>query len=813
MFHLCENCRLAFRLLFLRPGSAMLAVLALTLGTGLSTSMFTVLNGSLFKTPDIPRMHEVRRLTRVYEQDKGPGNSYFPLAEYEFMAREQTAFASLTGYYQGTVNLSGAGHPIRIIGAYVTPSFFEVYEIPVQPGQSFQDRPSSAESAPGSAPEAREPIIISHRLWQNHFHLDPQIVGRTIKINGRENEIIGVAARDFHYPGAIDAWLLVNQNTPNWLVVEGRLHDRGSQEEALPALLASLQKQFPAAYNHQGVRLHTTDLMQIAESPGPWLWTLMAAVTIVLLIACANVANLLLSRASFRTRELAIRAALGATRRQLIGQLLCESLLLAIIGMVGGVILSLWLVDIMWKYAEAFEKPLWITFDFDWRVWLFVGGTVLLTTVLAGIIPAWQASKIDINTALKSGNRTVTDWRTSRFSRIIVITQIAFSFVLAIGAGLTIRTLLKVEKMDPGFDPRQYLTMRLGLFPEKYPTIESRQKFWNELIASVDNLPGIDQAAASTWLALFGGDIAKYKYTDEDDEETRKGEARIETVTASYFPTMGMELLAGRGFGPEDTVSSPPVCIVNTALLEQMDWTPEEAPGRSIHLIDDKKDYPGGDTVLQIAGVVTSINPHGVSKADPRGYPVSIYKSMHQSLDQFGTLIVKMENADPLAMEGLINKQILRLDPDLPAYFVMTFDDYFQRSAMPYRIMASTLYLYGAVSLFLCAIGIYGVISFSVNRRRKEFGIRMALGAQRTSIAQLVLWQSLWQLLIGLLTGLFVAFFTSQALSGFLFGVKPMDVATYVSGTIILTLVAILSCLVPMFRALRYHPLETLQTE
>ncbi|MDX2110150.1 MAG: ABC transporter permease [Verrucomicrobiota bacterium] len=827
----------AFRFVAQRPGTAMLAVLAIALGTGLSTAMFSVLNGALYKTPDIKGLGEMRTLARVGSDNSyTEESSFYPLRDYQLIRDRQKCFSDMAGFYKGTVNLSGSTGPQRVNGAYVTPDFFRMVMLPPEHGEDF-------DAARWMQPDYN-PVIVSHRLWQQLFRGDPNLIGKEVRINGQKAYITGIVPEGFHYPATEDVWVLIRQKPEelskgegNWLRIEGRLRSDIAQTDAtqsLDALVKYLQKEHPETYKDTTLTLKP--VMEEATHGGPanWLWTLMAAVSIVLLIACANVANLLLARSASRGKELSIRSALGATRWQLIRQLLAESLLLAILGTIGGMIIALWLIDVMWKTAELIDKPFWVNFNLDWRVGLFVAATTGLTALLAGFIPAWNATRININEQLKVSSRTSTDWRLSRFSRVLVVVQIAFSFVLLIGAGLTLQTVLKLNKVNPGFKPEEMLTMRIGLFEEDYPTMEARLVFWEKLQTNVREIPGVAGAAATSWISMYGS--SQLHYTLQPDTTTaavapasptpqagdggtvadtgnwKNLEARFETVSPSYFDTFGAQLLAGRNFSAQDVKGSESVAIVSESFARRH-WADGSALGHTLRVIKGKgESIESEPPVLKIVGVVSDINTGSFSKNEEEG-SFYIYTPMAQGLDRFMTLVVRVRNIEPMVMTGAISKQVLRLDPNLPVYFVKTMDRFFFETTLPYRIMAGTLHLYGMVSIFLCAIGIYGVMNFAVNQRRREFGIRLALGARRSAIARLILWQGFWQLVAGLIAGEIAAIFAVQRLTDSLYGVKPIDPPTFITVVILLTFIAMLSCFMPLRRAVRIHPTDTLRYE
>lgn len=810
--------RVAARVLVQHPGMTAVAILALTLGIGLNTAMFSVLRSVFWRGLPLPESGRLVLLTHLKGVDQGKVTA-LPQEELAFLEAHQNSFSALTGYLVGTVNLTGQQFPHRFNGAFVTPAFLEVVGVQPWIGRSFQ--------AEDLHPEAVPPVIIAHHVWREVFNADLRAVGRTVRVNGEPSEVIGVMPEDFRFPQNEEIWVLHRRHLPVAgsrsesfpLVVMGRMRDGVSLADCLRDLAAlSAREGFPGPAGgepHWGAILLND---RSGDGAAPWMWTLAAAVSAVLVIACANVANLLLVRTSARQRELAIRAALGASRWQIAQQILAESLILAAAGALGGLVLASWLVDFLWQGVATMNPPSWMRFRLDAGVYAFTVALAFATGLVAGFLPAWQATRVDLNLSLKDGGRPSTSASAGRFARLLTVLQIAVSSVLLVGAGLTLRTLVKLEEVQIGFDPSRLLSLRLGLFESDYPEAADRVRFLESLEANVRGLDGVQEAGLTSWISAHGSMSGAIVL--EGEPEGGIESCFMETVSPGFFQTFGMRLLAGRLFGEEDGPEGDPVVVINRSLADRHGG-PEAVLGRRIGLLVPRRDFVvmGEDGPLatgearewvRVIGVVADIKTSGIAR---EGRNATTYFPLRQSTDRFMSLIVRVRSGDPYGIGPAVSRQVLRLDPHLPVYFVRSMDDYFRQQSMSYRMLAASFLVFGTIAMFLSTLGVYGVMSFAVGLRRREIGIRMVLGAGHASIIDLILRQGMVHLAIGLALGLSLSYLATRSLTAFLFGISPHDPVTFFGVIGLLAAVALVSSLIPVRQAIRVRPWEVLRSE
>ncbi|MFP4281808.1 MAG: ADOP family duplicated permease [Opitutales bacterium] len=805
----------AFRVLFKRPGPTFLAIVALALSIGLTTTTFSVFNGFVFKGfphPDGHRLFQVR--ATASQQPKAALG--LPANALEVIAAEVPAFAASCGFFIGTINYSGDERgPVRVEGTYITPGFLEVVREPVLLGQAFHEL---------AAEELSDAILLSFEMWKERYRGDESVIGRTVRINGEPRVIRGVMPEGFVFPFYSEVWTplppaLLEAEAPGvQLTVVGRLADEATSS-ALEAQLDAARHALLGGADgfRDGVEItRFGDLFGVVRSDGFVFGVQIAIMIGLLLIACANVANLLLGRAAARSRELAVRAALGASRRRLILQLLVESLVLACLGTIGGLLFTVWQVDFDAQMVSS-ELPRWLSFNLDWRVYAFVAGMVVVVSLLAGILPALQASKTDLNEMLKDGARTSTSFRITRFTKILTIGQIAFSCALLFGAGLAARQLLRMQSWDLVIDAPNILTMRLALFESDYPDEASRTAFVDEVLTRVERVPGVEAATMTTWISEPGSGISpvSLQIVPSDGkvlEDTPMHFQPMELVTPRYFEVYEATLQAGRVFTPADHApEAAPTVLVNEAFVAKH-FPAGDALGRELRLYLNTGDGLPELTPARIVGVVENLYLvlHSLNLQD---VPPQIYVPLQQATPRFITLAVRGSNDDAHSLAEPVTAALQDIDPHLPPYFVRTMSDYYETMLMPFRMFVVLFLFVGTMALFLAAVGVYSLMAFSVSLRRQEFGVRMAVGARRRNLVQMVLREGLTQLIVGVTAGLGIALSLGFAVSRVLqasFRLDPLLLGTILA---VLSFATLLALLIPLRRTARLSPMEALRYE
>jgi putative ABC transport system permease protein len=740
-----------------------------------------------------------------------PSLEVFPLDFLDYRDR-QKSFEGLAAYTDGTLNLSGEGdQPERFNGSYMSANGFDILRVRPVLGRAF---------LPGDdAPQAERAAVLSYGVWQKRYQGDPKVLGRAVRINGEAGTIVGVMPPGFAFPDVTEVWtplrvdpLREKRGQGETLEVMGRLR-RGVSLDAARAEMAGLAKAIAAEYpaTHQGREAVVKPWMEEAlgdEMPN-LLWTMLVACLFVLLIACTNVASLMMARVSRRTREIAIRSSLGANRTRLIGQLLFESVLLSMLGGALGVALAYAGVRLFNAAIAGSSPPFWIKIAIDPAALLFTLGMTLLAALVSGLLPALQASKADVGEILKDEGRGSSSLRLGKLSRVVVVLEVAFSCLLLVGAGLMIRSVVKVRTLDPGFDPANLFTARMALFEAKYPKEADRLAFFDQLLERLASQPDVTAAALTSSLPAHGSGLWQYRleggsYPTERDLPS----ARAAMVSTGFFKVFGAKPLAGRDFGRLDRLGSLPVILVNQSFAAKV-WPGEDPLGKRIRLkeeLDEKA--PPWRTVI---GVVPDLQMEGIGSND--GKPEGFYLPLAQRCAGFVSLAVRTRTSNPLALTPVVRQQINAIDRDQPIYFVYSMQEVMANDRFFPNLFGSLFAIFGVAALLLASVGIYGVIAFSVHQRTQEIGIRMALGAQRRSVLNMILSQGMRQLLAGLAAGLVAAFFASRLLATFLIGVQPRDPATFTLVSFVLAAIAFVACWIPARRAMRTDPLSAIRSD
>ena len=803
---LTRDLGLALRALRQRPGFAFLTVLTLALGLGANTAIFSVVKAVLLAPLPYP---EPDRLAFVWGRSPSGTEEGVSWPDFVELRGNARSFAGLAVVRGQSVNLTGGESPERLTGCFTTASLFStVLATRAQIGRTFSAEETEVASL---APVA----LLSHGLWQRRFGADPGVLGRSLTLNGTAFRVVGVLREDFDLMVLGGSWgvdvFMPLPYYPNRggltredrsLFALGRLRPGVSLEQAdadLGVITRRLEAELPASNAGLGARvvlLREVVVGDVRET----LLVLQGAVAFVLLIACANVANLLLARATDRRREIALRAALGADRGRILRQLLTESLVLAVLGGTLGTALGAWGVRALVAQSPG-GLPLLAPVRLDPALFAFSFLLSLATGVGLGLVPAFRVLRADLSTTLKESGRTVARGRT-RLREILVVSEVALSLVMLIGAGLLVQSLRKMQGLDPGFRPDHVLTLSFRLPPTKYAEGEPVAAFFRQAIAGIRAIPGVESAALVRAVPL-SGNFATSGYLVEGQPEPAPGkepQAGLNIVTPDYFQTMGIPFHSGRDFTDHDDADAPAVLIVNETMAESS-WPGGAAVGRRVRL-------QGTDRWATVIGVVGDVKHRRLS--EPR--QAQVYTAHYQDPKIF-VCVVARTSADPVALADLVRKAVWAVDKDQPVWSVVPLEKYLERAFAPTRFVLFLLGAFALVAVTLAAIGIYGVLSYAVAQRSQEIGIRMALGARSGEVVRLVVRQGMSLVTGAVVLGLVAATGLSRLMRTLLFGVSPADPATFAACAAFLAMVALVACFVPARRAARIDPVRTLAHE
>ena len=800
------DLRFGLRMIARNRGLAAIAVAAFALGIGLTTITFSIVYGVLMRGLPFPQSDRLLHLEES-RLAHGINSRAVSIPDFADWRAQQTAFEDLSGFAVGTANLAVAGEkPERYSAAYTTGNMFDLVRVRPHIGRGF----SGADDAPG-APQV---AVLSDELWRSRFGADRGVLGRAIRVNGEPTTIVGVMPRGFRFPILQDLWInlrpdpaAVPRGEGRRLEVFGRLEPGWSLEGA-GANLAEITRRLGEAYpeTNQGVAPLVKPYAEefIGREVAAMLYTMLAGVFGVLLIACANVANLLLARTALRGREVAIRTALGASRARLVIQLLSETLLMAAIGAALGLVIAAAGIRMFNNAMVSAQPPFWIDIRLHPPVLLFSLGLALAASLAAGLVPALQASGARMYDVLKDESRGSSGFRLGRFSRGLVLTEIALSCALLVAAGLMIKSVVRLRNVDFGFPSTQVFTAEIALFESAEPDTAARALFLEDLVPRLAAIPGVHAAAIASTIPGEEGNfdyvaIEGHAYAAEQDYP----EMRYSAVSPGFFDIFNARPLQGRVIEPSDRLGALPVAVVNTSFAKTH-FAGESPIGRRIRFGRSGSKEPW----RTIVGVVPDRHMDGVENEEPEG----VYVPLSQRPHEFLSLVATAEG-NPMALAAQVAGAVARLDPDLPVFNIMSHAELVSRRTWYYRVFGTLFMVSGLVALFLASIGLYGVMAFSVSRRRHEFGVRMALGASGHAILRLVLGQGLRQLALGIALGLGVGMLLARGLEIVLFGVDPSDGPVYAGIVAVLGLTGIVACLVPARRATRIQPLTALRSD
>jgi putative ABC transport system permease protein len=807
---LWQDLRFGVRMLAKSPGFALVAVAALALGIGANTAIFSVVNTVLLRP--LPFAQPERLVTVIPRDERdgslGDAHSY---PNFTDLRAQKQLFEAAAAYSAANSFLLGSDEPELLRGLVTSADLFPMLGVRPALGRTF----TAEEDKPG----AQRVIVLSDGLWRRRFNADPAIVGKSITLTSGPITVIGVMPPGFKYPvgmAKVDYWLpLVPNVQPGTLTERGAVFlavvarvRAGATLQQAQAELNRTSQQLAAAYPDSNTALGFMLRPLHEELVGdvrPALYVLLAAVGFVLLIACANVANLLLARAAARQREIAVRVALGASRWRIVRQLLTESLLLALAGGGLGLLLAMWGLDLLIAAAPQ-NIPRLHEAALDPVVLAFTVGVSLLTGVVFGLAPALQATKTDFNEALKEGGRSGGEGlRQNRLRAVLVVAEVALSLVLLVGAGLLMQSFTRLLKVDPGFRPEHVLTADVVARSNSYPKPEQRAAFFQQVLQRIAQLPGVEAAGAVSPLPL-GGNFEAFSFTIEGHPPAPRGEepsADFRITSADYFRAMSIPVQRGRAFSERDNASAPPVVIVNETFARHF-FAGEDPLGRRMVVGTGAEDRP-----REIVGVVGDVRHAGL---DAETTPEMYVPYLQESAGRL-TIVTRARAGDAGAIAASVRQSVREVDKDQPVYNVRPMTQLLADSVARRRFNMLLLGLFAAVALLLAALGLYGVMAYSVTRRTHELGIRIALGAQTRDVLRLVVRQGMALVAVGLVIGVCAALVVTRLIRTLLFGVSNVDPLTYAGVALLLLVVTLVACLVPARRATKVDPMVALRYE
>ncbi len=810
MKFLPKTLRYSARMLAKSPGFTAVAVLALGLGIGANTAIYSLADVLLFRPLELP---DLDRVVTVIGTQKANKKSFDRVAPADFLdfQRQTRTIENLGAGVEANLNLTGDGEPERVASARASVSFFKALGAQPAEGRIFLN----GEDTPGQD----RVVILGHALWTGRFASDPHILKRTIQLEGQAYRVVGVMPKDFRYPPGVDLWIPLamdanerRQRAAMQFDVVGRLKDGVSVAQAnseLEALAERVSELDPESHRHRTVRVELLREYVSGNLVADFMMMLMGSVAFVLLIACSNVANLQFARVSLRSKEMAIRTALGASRFRLLRQFLLESSLLGILGAMVGLLFAYWGLDIMRTGLPAEVQrylPGWERLGINSRVLWFTLVAAILAGVVSGIVPAWFGSRADLNETLKeSGRGTSSGVRRHRIRSVLVVGQIVLALVLMVGAGLIAKGSALVTDPAPGLDPAHALSMRISLPESKYAGQTEIAAFEERLVRSLQTISGASAAAVATNLPYSGNSTgANFTIEGRDARESGTPPSAINNcISADYFHALHLPLRAGRSFTDRDGKDAPLVAIVSRSLANQ--YFPGTNPiGRHIKIGLPSMDSPW----LTIVGIVADL------RRDPfdKFYRPAMYRPYQQHASRSFDALIRT-SGDPKALSAAARAQVSGIDPEQPVYEFKTLAELFNNQLAGLRFLAVLMGVFGFVALFLASIGVYAVMAYSVNERTHEIGVRMALGARQPDVVWMVVRRGLVLTGTGLLIGLPVTLGMARLLANLLFGVNEYDPATFGKGLVVLAGAALLACYIPARRATRVDPMVTLRTE
>jgi len=813
MGNLWQDVRYGVRMLLKSPGISIVATIALALGIGANTAIFSVVNAVLLRPLAFP---DSDRLEMVWETDqtRGVRHGSFSYPNFFDVRSQNQSFEHLSCYHDADYIMTGRGDATRVRGLVVTADLFPVLGVSPILGRWFVPD----EDKPGDSGHV---AILSQSFFERHFNSDPSVLNHTITLDGHDYTVVGVMQRSFEFPvqnEPVELWTTISEDASgsspmtgqrgaHFLNVIGRLKGGVNPVQAqadLTTIASRLEQQYPDTNTHKGVSLQSA-LESLVGDVRPALLILLGAVACVLLIACANVANLLLARAMTRHKEIAIRCALGAGRGRIIRQLLTESVLLSLTGGLLGLLLAVWWSDLLVALGKQ-EIPRALQVGLDWRVLAFTLVISIMTGILFGLAPALKSSGSVLTESLKEGRGAGAGAGRNLMRSILVVVELVCAVVLLLFAGLLIKSLSRLRSVNPGLATQNVLTFNVALSEVRYNS-EKQARFFHDLAGRLAALPGV-QSTSSTMPLPLSGDRFSISFAIDGRPVAKKDEPSADffSVGSGYFRTMGIPIIKGRDFNDRDQHTSNPVIIVTESFARR--YFPGEEPiGKrikpGISTYDNEK-----STMREIVGVVGDVRNLNLSTAEKPAF----YEPQTQTPFNQMILVVKT-TADPHSLETAATREVQAMDRDLPVFGVKTMDEYVATTMAAPRFITTLLSIFASVALALTVVGLYGVMSYAVAQRTNEFGVRIALGAQVGDIVRLVLKHGLIVVLIGVAIGIGAALLLTSIMTKFLYGVGANDPLTFVVIPVVLGAVTLLACYLPARRATKVDPLVALRAE
>jgi predicted permease len=818
---LLQDLRYGLRTLRKSPAFTVIAVFTLALGIGANTAIFSIVNAVLLKPLPFPESEKLVFMTSAFEKQGVSRNFSTSYADFLDWRSTAKSFTSMASYHQDSFTLAGMDQPLHVSGETVSGDFFSILGTQPLLGRAF----TRDEEKPGT-----RVVVLSYDLWQSAFHGDRGIIGRAITLYKDSYTVVGVMPAGFAFPLdaqppklwrtlAVDSETKDPKNSPaatspeqrgaHFLQVVARLKpdvpmDRAREE--MNVIARGLAKQYPDTNSKFTAVGLTSELDHLVGKTRPRMVILLISVGVVLLIACMNVANLLLVRASRRNREIALRAALGAKRIRVVRQMLTESFVLALGGAILGIPIAMWALK-LFIALNAQNLPRIQNAGLDGSVLLFTAGIALLTSLVFGLVPALRASSPNLTEFMKEGRGTTASGSHQRLRGALVVMETAGGLVLLVVAGLLLRSFHRLLSVDPGLNPRNVLTLTFDLPDAKYND-QQQMDFYTQLVSRVGNLPGVVSAGAVTPLPLSGNNaIITFQIEGRPVPKSEEPSADIEAATPGFFKTLNIPMLRGRDFSERDDTKAPGVVIVNEAFAHKY-FPNEDVLGKHI---TPGASNSGKPQVREIIAVVGNVKNRSLDMED-----VPVYYIPSTQLN-FGSMAVCLRTSnDPHSVTSAVRNVVSSMDPDLPLYDIKTMEEYLASSVATQRFNAMLLEAFAGLALLLTGIGLYGVIAYAVAQRTHEIGVRMTLGASRSQVVQMVLKSGLQLTGIGVGAGLLLSLIAAKfatSFSSLLFGIKSTDFVTFSAVVGMVTVVSLLACYIPAHRASKVDPMIALRYE
>lgn len=801
---LWQDLRYGIRLMLKKPGFTLIAFFTLALGIGANTAIFTVVNAVLLRPLPYPESERLMEVGRAFPGSDNASDLSEP--KFVFLRDNNQSFEAVTATQEMGSNtyLFDESQTEYIRGFIVSADFFRVLGVLPARGRGFTKEEDS--------PAGERVVILSDGLWRRRFGSETGIIGKTIPLNGNAYAVVGIMPPGFEYFGAQDVFVPMGVNPAskneghNWTVI-GRLKEGVTTDQARSEMNLLFER-FRATYPKQVQEKETFGArnwrVNMTSNVRELLWILLGAVSLVLLIACANVANLQLTRAAARQKEMAIRMAMGGGSWRLIRQLLTEGVVLALMGGCGGLLLAIWGLDAMRRLLPEDMIPRADEISLDWRVLVFCLAASLLTGIVFGLAPATRMLRLDVNGALKQGaNKIGAGSARGRLHNLLIVVEVALALALTVGAGLLLRTFANLRNVEPGFETQNILSFQISPRGKNYDTVAKMNDLYSRGLERFRGLPGVEAAAVTNRLPLDRWLNMPYRLGGQSEWT---GSAEYRLISPDYFHVMKMAVRQGRQFDQNDTSGAEPVIIVNEAFARR-NFANVEPLGKQL--------YVGFDPARRrVVGVVNETKQRSLGEASP----ATVFVPLTQAAEGLSATLrqssfVLRTTGDPLLLSAAIRNEMRQLDPSLPVRNLRSMEQLVSRSIAPQRFNLSLLSLFSALGVLLAAVGIYGVMAYSVSQRTHEIGLRMALGAQARDVLKLVVKQGMGFALVGVAIGLLASFALTRLMKNLLFGVSATDPATLAGVALLLTCVALLACYIPARRAMKVDPLVALRYE